>query len=224
MKHTISLVASLGLALAISCSSAWAQAGKALELFNGKDLSGWSHVSAEANTKLEQVWSVKDGLIVCTGAPMGYLHTEKKFKNFQLEVEYRWAPGQKPGNSGIFSRINGDPKALPRCIETQLKHTSAGDLLGFHGMMIAGDAARFITKKSDLVGDMRGVKRATGNEKPPGEWNQVRIRLQGGAMTVWFNGEKVNEATDVEPIAGFVGLQSEGGEVHFRNVRLTELE
>lgn len=198
--------------------------GRAAPLFNGRDLAGWAAVSADPAANLEQVWSVKDGIIVCKGEPMGYLHTKATFTNYRLSVEYRWAPGRKPGNSGIFGRIHGEPRPLPRCLETQLKHESAGDLMTFHGMKLGGDAPRFSrTPTTGMAGDLSVVKRMTGSEKPAGEWNKVEIAVDGGEVTVWMNGVKVNEARDLEAVAGFVGLQSEGGEVHFRNVRLIEL-
>ena len=199
-------------------------AGVEIKLFNGRDLSGWEAFSSDPAVKMEQVWSVKDGVIVCKGEPMGYLHTVAQFKNYRLSVDYRWAPGQKPGNSGIFGRINGEPKPLPRCLETQLKHESAGDLMTFHGMKLSGNAERFKqTPNSKIGGNISAVKRMVGSENPAGEWNRVEIVVNGGDVTVSINGQKVNEAKDFEVVAGFIGLQSEGGEVQFRNVVVTPL-
>lgn len=219
----------LGLAVmtlgAAGCCTRSSGNARPITLFNGKDFTGWKTTLADPAVKLEQVWSVKDGVIVCKGEPMGYLYTEQAFTNYRLEVEYRWAPGQTPGNSGIFGRINGEPRPLPRCIETQLKHGNAGDLYGFHGLKIGGDPARFKAIPGHAIGgDLTGVSRITGNEQPAGQWNKVVILAQGPNLTVWFNGQKVNEARDAEVIAGPVGLQSEGGEVHFRNVRITPLD
>ncbi|MEI7732650.1 MAG: DUF1080 domain-containing protein [Verrucomicrobiota bacterium] len=227
MKHLLHVLSLGSLIFLAGCCSTGSHPSAAIQLFNGKDLVGWKAVSADPNTTLEQVWSVKDGLILCTGTPMGYLHTEQKFTNYRLVVEYRWAPGKEAtnSNSGVFGRINGEPRKLPRCIETQLKHGSAGDLYGFHGMTITRDKDRSIFKPGhEIGGDLRGVKRAVGNEKTPGEWNHVEILAQGGNYTVWFNSKLVNQATGVEIIPGFVGLQSEGGEVHFRKVAITPLD
>jgi hypothetical protein len=171
------------------------------------------------------VWSVKEGAIICQGEPMGYLFTEQSFTNYRLEVEYRWAPGKTPGNSGIFGRITGESRPLPRCIETQLKHGNAGDLYGFHGLKIAGDPARFKSVTGHAIGgDLTGISRIIGNERPAGAWNKVVIKAEGPILMVWFNGKLVNTARDAEAVAGPVGLQSEGGEVHFRNVRITPLD
>jgi hypothetical protein len=195
-----------------------------LELFNGKDLTNWKPVLADATVKPEAVWSVKNGLIICQGTPLGFLFFDREFTNFRLVVEYRWPPNSKPGNSGIFSRINRVFSALPRCVETQLMHGSAGDILTLQGMKLGVDQPRFFSVKNHaLAGDISGVKKLQDKEHPPGEWNRVEILAQGPKYTVWMNDEKVNEAEGVEVVAGPIGLQSEGGEVHFRRVILTPL-
>jgi hypothetical protein len=194
-------------------------------LFNGKDLTQWTAVLAKPDVKKEDVWSVRDGLLICKGEPLGYLATQDMYTNFRLVVEWRWAPGKEPGNSGVLLRINGEPKGLPRCLEAQLKSGDAGALYGFHGMKISGDAARLTAVKGhELGGDFVGVKKIIGNEKPPGEWNRYEIVLKGPALTVSVNGKQVNQATDCEIVAGPIGLQSEGGEIHFRTVELTPLD
>jgi len=168
---------------------------------------------------------VRDGILVCQGKPMGYLYTGAKYENYKLVVEWRWAPGKKPGNSGVLLRVNAEPKPLPRCIEAQLQGGSAGDLYGFHGMKIDGDPARkFEAKGNPRTGDLTGVKKMAGNEKPPGEWNRYEITLDGPSLIVSVNGKKVNEARGCEVLAGPVALQSEGSEVQFRKVELTPLD
>ncbi|MBI5692119.1 MAG: DUF1080 domain-containing protein [Verrucomicrobia bacterium] len=199
-----------------------AETAKEVALFNGKDLAGWTHVLADATVKRDQVWSVRDGTIVCTGTPIGVLYTEKNYTSFRLAVEYRWAPGAKPGNSGIMSRITSGTGALPRTVEVQLQHGNAGDVIGLQGFPIAsGGQARWFERDSKVAGKITGVKKAVAAEKAPGEWNQVEIEARGDRYTVRINGQLVNEVTGVEIKAGPIGLQSEGGEVHFRRVRLT---
>jgi hypothetical protein len=195
-----------------------------ISLFNGKNLDGWTAVSQDPSLPANAVWSVRDGILVCKGEPLGYLASNRKFTNCQVELDYRWAPGQKPGNSGIFFRVNGPTRALPRCIEVQLQHGNAGDIMGLQGMPLRGPADRFQTVANHAVaGDIAIVKRSEGAEKPAGEWNHVKVVVQGNDVRVWFNGRQINEATGAPILAGPVGLQSEGGEVQFRNVRLTPL-
>jgi len=199
-------------------------AAPTVNLFNGKDLTGWRAVLAKPEVKMDEVWNVRDGMIVCQGEPLGFIETDTSYTNFKLSVEWRWAPGKEPGNSGVFLRINGTRKPLPRCIENQLKSGDAGDLYGFHGMKIDGDKARRVEQKNhELGGDFAGVKKRFANEKPPGEWNRLEVLANGPKITVWVNGKQVNEAFGCEVVAGPIGLQSEGGEVYFRHVRLTPL-
>ena len=194
-----------------------------IDLFDGKSLAGWEHYLVEPDVKMADVWSVRDGLLVCKGEPMGYLATKKKFADFRLIVEWRWAPGKPAGNSGVLLRITGEPRALPKCVEAQLKSGSAGDIYGFHGFGVKGDAARSVSAEAEMIGKLSGVTKIKANEKKPGEWNKYDITFSGGDLTLLVNGEKVNQATDCDPVAGKIGLQSEGGEIHFRTVRLIPL-
>ena len=101
-----------------------------VELFNGKNLDGWIPFLTTDEVPPDSVWTVSDGILTCKGEPLGYLHSKDSFKNFKLVVEYRWAPGTKPGNNGIFSRIQEPTSGpIPRCVETQLNATEAGDKL-----------------------------------------------------------------------------------------------
>ncbi len=197
---------------------------KTIELFNGKDLSGWTYFVAEP-TPMESVWSVRDGVIDCKGTPVGGIYKGPNVTNFRLVVEYRWPPGAEPSNSGIFTRVNGPMKAIPMAVECQLQHGNAGDLLGLQGRKIASGQPRFFEIKAHkLAGDVAGVKKLEDAEKPPGEWNRVEILAQGPRYTVTINGKLVNEVDGVEVVPGPIGLQSEGGPIQFRRVSLTPLE
>lgn len=214
------------LTLTVGASGLVRAAGPAGEqnLFNGKDLTGWKAFLVDKNAKLSDVWSVRDGVLICKGTPMGYLSTKRKFKNFKLVVEWRWAPGKKPGNSGVLLRITGKPTMLPNCMEAQLKSGSAGDMYGFQGFKIDGDKKRRRdVPKHKLAGYLRALSKIRGNENKPGEWNRYEIIANGGTVTLFVNGKKVNEATGCDVRSGEIGLQSEGGEVHFRKVTLTPL-
>lgn len=195
--------------------------GKPIALIEGQSLKGWSHVLADASVPRDQVWSVRDGMIVCTGTPIGVLYTEKDYTNFRLVVEYRWAPGTKPGNSGIMSRMAPGTGALPRTVEVQLQHRNAGDVIGLQGFPIKGGQERWFERDSKIAGKITGVKGKLVAEKPPGEWNRVELEARDGRYTVTLNGELVNDVSGVEVRAGRIGLQSEGGEIHFRGVELT---
>lgn len=220
--HFASCLAALTLA---GCATLDTDSRQTVELFNGRDLADWTAFSAKEGTPKEAVWSVQDGVIVCKGEPMGWLAASLPRAEGELSLEYRWAPGKEPGNSGIFLGIGGEPKALPRCVEVQLKHGNAGDIFGFHGLPVScADTNRALLKKgSGLGGDLSGAKRLAGAEKPAGEWNHLEIEIEDGKIEVELNGKDVNEVTCAEKLAGRIGLQSEGGEIHFRRVTVTPL-
>ena len=183
-------------------------------------------MSATRRSKKKDVWSVKDGVLVCKGEPLGYLQTKESFESFRLQMDWRWAPGGEPGNSGVLFRIEGKAKSiLPRCVEVQLKSGDAGDVWAFYGTKVSGPQDRAkVVKDHELLGDFMGVAKIKAAEKKPGEWNSYDITVKGGDITVKVNGELVNEATGMNVVSGPIGLQSEGGEIHFRNVKLTPIK
>lgn len=194
-----------------------------VSLFDGKTLDGWEHFLVEPELKKEDVWSVKDGLLICKGKPMGYLATKREYTNFRLIVEWRWPAGTKPTNSGVLMRITGEPKALPKCVEAQLKHGNAGDIYGFHGFRVKGAPERSKHAEGERIGKLSGVKKIRDLEKKPGEWNEYVITLVDGDLTLMINGEKANAAYNCDVVSGKIGLQSEGGEIHFRRILLMPL-
>jgi hypothetical protein len=219
----------LALPLALVAGAAVAAPADAVRLFNGKDLSGWTHVLVDPKVRMEDVWSVRDGVLVCRGEPLGFLQTTAEYTSFRLVVEWRWAPGAaarlgKTPNSGVLLRVNGEPRPIPRALEAQLRAGDAGDLYGFWGMTLDGDATRRREKKADpMLGDMVGFTKTEAAEKPEGEWNLYEITVDGPSVVVHVNGKKVNEAKAATVLPGRIGLQSEGGEIHFRRVELVPL-
>ncbi|MGD2123030.1 MAG: DUF1080 domain-containing protein [Gemmatimonadota bacterium] len=187
-----------------------------IQLFNGRDLSGWEYFLVDEGARMEDVWSVQDGILVCKGEPRGYLATKEEYESFNLVVEWRWP--EEPGNSGVLMRIAGEPAMLPSAVEAQLRSGSAGDMYGFQGFKIGGDPDRL-----SEISIGWNLARLQGNENEPGEWNRYEITADGHRITVVLNGKKVNEATDCDVRPGKIGLQSEGGVIHFRTVALTRL-
>ena len=207
MRRLVTSIIALGIVLALSLP-ACSGGNREIALFNGRDLSGWEYFLVDENAVMEDVWSVEDGILVCQGEPRGYLCTENDYESFRLVVEWRWP--EEPGNSGVLLRITGEPTMLPNCVEAQLRSGSAGDMYGFNGFGIGVEGNR-----------RPGLER---NENEPGEWNRYEIIAEGGTITIMLNGIKVNEANDCDVRSGRIGLQSEGGVVHFRTVTLTPLE
>jgi hypothetical protein len=185
----------------------------AIELFNGTDLTGWKGFLAADSLDVAKEFTVRDGVIHLSGA-LGYIHTEQSYTDYRLEVEWRW-PGE-PSNSGIFSRVQPHYQALPECYECQLKAGSAGDIVGLGGAKTAETA-----DSEGLIAVMPKI--APSSEKPTGEWNRAIIECRGTEITITINDVRQNHATGLTLTEGYVGLQSEGGPVEFRNVRITEL-
>ncbi len=184
-------------------------------LFNGKDLTGWT-VFSSSDPGAAPVWSVKDGVLVCAGNPAGYIKTEDSYADFVLTLEWRWNPETKEGgNSGVLLRVNGEDKVWPRSVEAQLQSGSAGDFWNIGEMAMVTDAARL---------NGRNTKKIAAAEKPVGEWNRYVISCIGDTITLKVNGVLVNEAMDVERIAGPIALQSEGTEIHFRNIAIVPVQ
>lgn len=233
LRRTLTALIATGLLVAVTsggCAKSGASAQPAkpslttTDLFNGKNLDGWRYYLADHNVGMNDVWSVRDGVLVCKGEPIGYLYTTQQYKNFRIVVEWRWAPGTKPGNSGVLMRIHGKPQPLPQALEAQLMSGSAGDFYGIQGVKIAGDPSRMKSiPNHELGGLLTGVTKIKGAEKEPGQWNTYEIELNGGNLKASVNGQLVNEATGAEPGVGPIGLQSEGGEIHFRKVQITPL-
>lgn len=217
-------VAGALLALSVLAGFVWQEApkpaGKEIRLFNGKDLSGWDYYLADPNAKMEDVWMVdkEQGILICKGSPPGYIYTKKDYTNFILKLEWRWAPGKPPGNSGVLLRVHGEHKIWPRSVEAQLLYMNSGDFWLIDGAPLETDP-EYIDKNAP-----RHRWRKKTAEKPAPEWNEYEIIVNGDRITLKVNGEVVNEGWGAEVRPGKIALQSEGGEIHFRNIRLIPLE
>lgn len=207
-------------------------------LFDGTSLAnfkGYCKDSTPGN------WRVLDGAIQCQGSGRGEagdggdIITVRKFKNFEISLEWKISEG---GNSGIFYLAqekcgdSGQPiwKSAPEMqILDNQKHPDAK--LGVNGNRCAGSLY-------DLIpGDTAAVK-------PVGEWNQVKIMVYKGTVVHTMNGKNVLEyhlwtedwtkmvkdskfkdfADFVNPAEeGNIGLQDHGDDVWFRNIKIREL-
>jgi len=188
------------------------------DLFNGKDFTGWVPVNTAPST-----WTVKDGMIICSGKPTGEIRTDRMYQNFILELEWRH---MKPkGNAGVFIWADDiTAKGVPfhRGIEVQVLenaygqakwYTTHGDIFPIHG-----------AKMTPING--RGGSRAFPTEersKPCPNWNHYRIECNDGAISLAVNGKVVTRGTDCSPRKGYICLESEGGVAHYRNLRIKEL-
>jgi len=191
-----------------------------VSLFNGKDLSGWVNVNTADDT-----WTVRDGMIVCTGKPIGVMRSARQYENFILEVE--WRHMEAGGNSGMFLWSEPIPPAgknLTRGVEVQMleldwavQHNQTddyvhGELFGTMGLKVVPDNPRGVRSKSI-------EKRCKGK----GQWNKYTVVAVDGVMKLAVNGKFVNGISKSECKKGYICLESEGAEIHFRNIRILEL-
>jgi Domain of Unknown Function (DUF1080) len=201
-------------------------------LFNGKDLSGWeADVPArDKDPNLPESFIVRNGMLVSMGKPEGHLVTRQAYRDYRLQVEYRF-PG-KGGNCGVLVHAS-KPRALykmfPQSIEVQMMSGDAGDFWCIQEDIKVPDMERRRPRKPDekwggAEGDARRILNLTdGSEKPLGEWNTMVVEARGRSLAVWVNGDKVNEGFDCTADRGKIALQAEGTEVEFRKVEIAPL-
>lgn len=181
-------------------------------------IPGWVRVNCAPET-----FTLKDGLIVSTGKPTGVLRSERMYENFILEVEWRHL--QPGGNAGIF--VWSDPlpaRGVPftRSIEVQVldgtetaNYTSDGDLFAIHGASCVPDRPHPAGWERCLPDERRA--------RPSPEWNRYVITARDGRIELDVNGKVVSGVSNCLPRKGYVCLEAEGSECHFRIVRLEEL-
>jgi hypothetical protein len=193
-------------AAACSITSAFAEVPTAkTALFNGKDTAGWvSHL--KTNALADATWSVKDGLLVCTGTPNGFLRTEKSYEQYKFTVEWRFT---KPGNSGVIVHMTPPDAIWPKSIECQGMHKNQGDFWLWSGA--TADNTTPQTGKSGKVFAHKIARAGADAEKPAGEWNTFTVICDKDTVTILVNGKEVNKLTGANLTSGFIGLQSEGG-------------
>lgn len=199
---------------------------KFVSLFNGKDLTGWVPVNTGPDT-----WKVRDGLLVCSGKPIGVMRSAKVYENFILHIEWRhMEPG---GNSGVFvwSRaVVTPPRRLPDGVEVQMLDPEwvrlhprpdgtlppiayvHGELFGVGGVRIIPDNPRGVRSKA-----FENRVRRTG------KWNVYDVVCVDGTIKLAVNGRFVNGIRESTARRGYLCLESEGAEIHFRNIWILEL-
>ena len=179
--------------------------GQAVKLFNGKDLTGWKVYGTEK-------WYVEEGVIVSESGPdkgYGYLATEDSYKDFELTAEFKQ---EADGNSGIFFRCS------------------------IEGTKITGWQAEVAPPGHNTGGIYESYGRGWLVQPEPekdkalkyGKWNKMKIRVVGGVVETWLNGEPMIRLEDAKigEATGSIALQIHDGggiKVYWRNLRIKEL-
>jgi len=181
-------------------------AQESITLFNGENLDGWVNHG-------EEKWFVEDGELICESGPKaeyGYLSTEKFYKDFELTLEFKQ---EADGNSGVFIRST------------------------FEGTKVTGWQVEVAPPGKDTGGIYESYGRGwlikPGPEKDKalkmGEWNTMKIRVEGSEVTSWLNGVEMVHLKD-EKIGkgeGASALQIHDGggiRVKWRNIQLVSLD
>ena len=174
-------------------------------IFNGKNLDGWKIHGTEK-------WYVENGLLVCESGPdkgYGYLSTEKFYNDFELDVEFQQ---EANGNSGVFFRSTFEgTKVSGWQVEVAPPNHDTGGIYESYGR---GWLVQIPDEKENIL--------------KMGEWNKMKIKVVGGHVTTWLNGQQMVDITD-DKIAqgkGAIALQIHDGggiKVKWRNLKVKEL-
>jgi hypothetical protein len=178
-----------------------------ISLFNGKDFSGWA-VVLQGDTRAvryygekiaeQSTFFIREGMIITTGKPNGYVRTVDVYDNFVFRVEVRYSDR---GNSGVLIHVQNDA-VWPKAIECQLYESHMGRIFPIQGATAEG-------------GEM--IHAAA---KPTGEWNTYEVYSEEGRVATVLNGVLVGLASNANPKVGYIALQSEGAPAEFRNIRV----
>lgn len=190
----------------------------------GSDIE-WINVNTAPDT-----WSRHKDELVCTGKPIGVMRSKKQYENFILHVE--WKHMEAGGNSGVFiwsDAIPGAENRLPNGVEVQMLELDwvklnirggveppiayvHGELFGVGGVETLPDNPRGTRSKS-----------VENRCKGRGEWNTYDVVCVDGTVKLSVNGKFVNGLAKASQKKGYLCLESEGAEIHFRNFTLVEL-
>ncbi len=185
----------------------------------------WYNVNTDPDT-----WRTENDLLICKGTPIGVMRSEKQYENFILMVE--WRHMEAGGNSGVFvwSDAKPDEKSrLPGGVEVQMLELDwvnqhirdgvkppiayvHGELFGVGGVVLVPDNPRGTRSKS--------IENRTVGK---GKWNSYKVICVDGTIKLSVNGKFVNGIRNSTIKKGYLCLESEGAEIHFRNFKLIEL-
>jgi hypothetical protein len=241
----------LFLALTVSVSAAELKA-----FINGTG-PGWRAMTEADFTNVNckpDTWTFgKDGLIKCTGKPVGVIRTKKQVTNLELVVQ--WRHMKHAGNSGVFlwampksiENLEAGKGRLPAGIEVQVLDlgyetnweeskgkpsdwfTSHGDVFPTGGARMKPFTPEIVYTRAD--GTKYTVGKPNNRRSFPtqrltngvGKWNHYYIRAINGEVRLWVNGVEVSGGKDCKPATGYLCLESEGSPIEFKGLRIREL-
>jgi len=209
-------------------------------VFVGGEATGWRDLRFDefvaANGEAD-TWASADGVITCTGEPVGVLRSREEFTNLELSLEWRHL--QEGGNSGVF--LWAAPQVFENLPKGRLPGGGIEVQILDHGYTAqyekGGRKADWFTTNGDVfpVGSSkmkpfaplspdgsRSFPRAEHSKGTP-EWNHYYVRAINAEVRLWVNGHEVSGGRDCRPATGHLCLEAEGAPVEFRNLRIREL-
>jgi len=183
-------------------------------------------------------WAWKDGVLLCSGTPIGVMRTRQTFTNLEMVVEWRHL--RPAGNSGVFVWVPGEaleglkPDALPEYgIEVQMldhgyrdwyerQSGRKGDWFTTHGDVFAVGKSKLMPFPPLSPDGSRSFPRQALS-RGAGAWNHYYVRAINGELRLWVNGEEVSGGRGAFPRSGYLCLESEGSPIEFKNIRVREL-
>jgi hypothetical protein len=177
----------------------------------------------------DETWKVKGVDLVCSGHPIGVIRSEKRYENFILHIE--WKHMEAGGNSGTFVWSDAEPgeNRLPNGVEVQMLELEWVNLNTRDGKKppeayVHGEL--FGVGGTETVPDNPRGRRSKSVEnrcKGRGEWNTYDVVCVDGTIKLSVNGKFVNGISKATRKEGYICLESEGAEIHFRNIRIIPL-
>jgi hypothetical protein len=212
-------------ATVISATLAAQGPGQFQPLFNGRDLAGWTNINGDPDT-----WAWRNAMVITTGKPIGVMCSDRMYENFVLHVE--WMHLVAGGNSGFFIWSNADPNPksrLPDGIEVQMLdlewvklNTRNGvepPIAYVHGELFGVGGVKIVPDNPRGERSMSVENRVLGK----GQWNTYDVVAVDGVVKLSVNGKFVNGISQSSRRKGYLCMEAEGSEIHFRNVQLLEL-
>jgi hypothetical protein len=203
-----------------------------VDLFNGRDLEGWSVVYVSySKSRKNTSWHADSArrVLASKGHDWNDLRTDRTFKNFTLTLEWRFTPGGfvSPNGSGVIVRSNGlGPKDNdPQGIEIDLRpNKNEQNRTGTGCFITYGTTLRNHTGIADGAPNRHLGWLREPEVKPDNQWNTCEITCKDDRITVKMNEVLVNEAWGAEVVAGGICLRNQNTAVEFRNIRLIPYE
>jgi len=226
-RFNVKLIFFLGFGLLIFSKTVSGAAADWIELFNGKDLNGWTQHGGKAKYRVE------DGQLVgvsVSNTPNSFLCTAREYTNFILELEFQVDPVLNSGVQ-IRSHVLDQP--------TELEHNGKSIKIAagrVHGYQVEIDPSTrawtgglYDEGRRGWLNDLKANEPARKAFKQ-GDWNKFRIEAKGDSIKTWLNNVPAADLKDSMTPSGFIALQVHGVgrktdalQVRFRNIRIKEL-